>query len=380
MVQDKIKVYFPGLNALRFLAAFLVFACHVEMLKGRNGYANFYHTTTISELGGSAVTFFFVLSGFLITYLLFVEREVTGDISVKKFYLRRILRIWPLYYLVLTAGFFIIPHVEFLQHAVPQNLNTDFYSKLLLFLFFLPNIAYVYFDHVPYISQGWSIGVEEQFYLIWPILMKKSKNLLKLFIGIIVVISIIKIPIRFIGLNTHGPYTEFFRKLYLVIYFARFECMVIGAMAAYLLYHKKDDLLKIIYHPYLQVFSYVAIIALLATGYKIPIINNLVYSSLFVIIILNVSANKGSILKIENPVLNYLGQISFGIYMYHELAIGIAINGLRTFQLDFAQLMPSGVLYVSALLATIGIASASYYFLEKPFLTFKTRFSKISDK
>ena len=92
MIENKVKVYFPGLNGLQFFAAFLVVASHVELLKSRNGFENDYYTRTFLELCGSAVTFFFVLSGFLITYLLIIEKNLTGKISLSQFYLRRIFK------------------------------------------------------------------------------------------------------------------------------------------------------------------------------------------------------------------------------------------------------------------------------------------------
>nr|MBA3972370.1 acyltransferase [Bacteroidota bacterium] len=193
MIENKVKVYFPGLNALRFFAAFLVFASHVELLKSRNGFENYYYTQTFLELGGSAVTFFFVLSGFLITYLLFIEKDISGKISLSQFYLRRILRIWPLYYTVVLAGFFLIPHIPYLQNSISGDLYTNFYPKLLLFMLLVPNISYILFPHTPYISPAWSIGVEEQFYLAWPWLLSRTEKPLRLFIILITGIYLIKI-------------------------------------------------------------------------------------------------------------------------------------------------------------------------------------------
>ena len=140
MIENKVKVYFPGLNALRFFAAFLVFASHVELLKSRNEFENYYYTPTFLELGGSAVTFFFVLSGFLITYLLIIEKDLTGKISSSQFYVRRILRIWPLYYTVVLACFFLFPYILYVQNSISGELHIDFYSKLILFMLIMPNM------------------------------------------------------------------------------------------------------------------------------------------------------------------------------------------------------------------------------------------------
>ena len=378
MVENKVKVYFPGLNALRFFAAFLVLASHVELLKSRHGFENYYYTQTFLELGGSAVTFFFVLSGFLITYLLFTEKDLTGKISLGQFYLRRILRIWPLYYTVVLAGFFIIPHIPYLQNPISGELFVDFYPKLLLFMLLMPNVSYVLFSGTPYISPAWSIGVEEQFYLAWPWLLSHTKKPLRLFLMLISGIYILKIGLTILQKISDGKTHEITQALLDIMYFTRFECMIIGSICAYILHRKKDQLLRILFNKYLQIFSYLTIIIFLATGLKIPAFNHIIYSILFGIIILNVSVNPHSVLKLENKVLNYLGQISFGLYMYHELVIGLSIRFLKNLSLNFNKIGPNFILYSFALLLTIGVASLSYYFLEKPFLKLKTRFSRIS--
>jgi peptidoglycan/LPS O-acetylase OafA/YrhL len=112
----KEKIYFPGLNGLRFLAAIAVIVVHIEQFKQLFGLTD---GTTQSQFflapllptGIESVILFYVLSGFLITYLLLSESQKTGQIAVRRFYLRRILRIWPLYYLRVFVGFVVIPAI-----------------------------------------------------------------------------------------------------------------------------------------------------------------------------------------------------------------------------------------------------------------------------
>lgn len=108
------KVHFPGLNGLRFIAALSVIIGHVELIKLDYGIYNFkntipFYTNTAGHLG---VVLFFVLSGFLITYLLLVEKDKYGKVAVKKFYIRRVLRIWPLYFLILVIVFLLFPLIS----------------------------------------------------------------------------------------------------------------------------------------------------------------------------------------------------------------------------------------------------------------------------
>ena len=92
-------------------------------MKQYRGLPNVYDKPAVYELGRLSVTLFFVLSGFLITYLLLVEKQRSGQIAVRRFYLRRILRIWPLYFLVVLASFLLLPHLDAFQ--VPRYTDGD---------------------------------------------------------------------------------------------------------------------------------------------------------------------------------------------------------------------------------------------------------------
>ena len=172
------KVYFENLNTIRFIAATLVIVHHIEQFKAMFNLDNLWDNKVVGMIGKLGVVLFFVLSGFLISYLLFIEKEVTNTISIKKFYIRRILRIWPLYFLIILFAFFIFPFIEFFSWPeIGKEVVWDNVSfKLILYVFFLPNLALNIYETIPYASQTWSIGAEEQFYLIWPVLNKKIKS------------------------------------------------------------------------------------------------------------------------------------------------------------------------------------------------------------
>ncbi len=125
---------FPGLNALRFIAAFLVVLHHGETIKRKYEMDNF-EWLELFRNGGYAVTFFFVLSGFLITYLLLKEGERTGTVKVKNFYLKRVLRIWPLYFLLIFIGTLLLPYlfsVFQIDYEMPYNLRQTWFYFLFL--------------------------------------------------------------------------------------------------------------------------------------------------------------------------------------------------------------------------------------------------------
>jgi len=132
----KKKLFFPNLDALRFFAFFAVFLFHsfyteYDFIKKSHIY-NF--ANTLCSNGDLGVNFFFVLSGFLITYLLLNEESLKGKINVYYFYIRRILRIWPLYFACVAFGFLIFPQIKLIFGEVPVET-----ANPVLFFTFLSN-------------------------------------------------------------------------------------------------------------------------------------------------------------------------------------------------------------------------------------------------
>ncbi|MEO6915720.1 MAG: acyltransferase, partial [Chitinophagaceae bacterium] len=136
------KVYFPNLNAIRFIAAFMVVFHHIEQFKLLYKIpANFNQNSPFYLMGKLGVVLFFVLSGFLITFLLLKEESVTGKISIRDFYIRRVLKIWPLYFLIFAIGLYLLPNIHFLTvegYGVAQ-VQENLLLKTILFVLFLPN-------------------------------------------------------------------------------------------------------------------------------------------------------------------------------------------------------------------------------------------------
>ena len=165
-----------NLDALRFIAAWIVLLCHVEVLKPHFGIAAYTSRFFINS-AQLAVTFFFVLSGFLITWLLLSEKRKNEHrkINVWQFYRKRILRIWPLYYLLVVLGFFVLHHISFFSEAIHTNYfnGTKHHTALVYYLLFLPNYSEFCFGAPVYVGQVWSLGVEEFFYLFFPIVRAK---------------------------------------------------------------------------------------------------------------------------------------------------------------------------------------------------------------
>lgn len=357
------KVFFKGLNELRAIAAFAVIFHHIELFKSRDAFPSIYATKLnyfIDCLGKNGVYLFFVLSGFLITYLLISEKTKNLSINLPKFYLRRVFRIWPLFYLILIIAFFVIPFLasnfEIFQltpsyfNRISNQENYSINSFLLYFLF-VPNFAL----HLNYIvvgcSQTWSVGVEEQFYIVWPLLvMLFNKNIIPyIFIITLVMMSL---------------FGMFFTHV------IPFEYMAIGAIGGYFLYYKYDDVQNFINtKPYL----YFVIIASIFILLFLPIIDkylqSLMLSVLFIFLIIFTVVSNSKALFL-NQTFSFFGKISYGIYMFHPF-IMFLIFPIANKYLSENTLFYNLFVYISIFGLTILISHLSYKFFELKFIKYK---------
>jgi peptidoglycan/LPS O-acetylase OafA/YrhL len=359
------SVWFPGLNGLRFFAAMAVAVSHVELLKKYNGLANVADRPAIYELGRLSVTLFFVLSGFLITYLLLAEKNETKTIAVKQFYIRRMLRIWPLYFLLVGLAFFVFPHIGPLR--LPGHADMNFGWTLPLFLLLLPQLALSIFDPVPYAEPAWSIGVEEQFYLLWPLLMRRFRSFVTLAIIVIVVILAARYGALWMA-QANRANEEALRVWNGVInyfYFTRMECMAIGGLFAWAAFEKKFT--AVLHSRVTQVVVYALTAYLLITDAHKPIFSYGWAASCFGVLIFNVATNPKSLLRFPAKPFDFLGNISFSIYMFHEVAIQLTLAAVGV-----------DAVYPVSLTLTLLIASASYLWFERPFLRLKSRHAVIA--
>ena len=371
------RIYFPGLHGLRFFAATLVIISHVELLKDYNGYPSHASNPAIYELGRIAVTFFFVLSGFLITYLLLAEKKEVGTISVRKFYVRRMLRIWPLYYLTIVLAFGVLPHIHLFDIPRLSTTEPQYAARTLpLFLLLLPQLALSLFPPVPFAEPLWSIGVEEQFYLLWPLLVARVKRFVPLVLGIAVAGILAKqLAIVYASRLRDPAQLRFWNHFIDYFYFTRIECMAIGAIGAWLVFRKKTAILDLLYSPATQGIVYALAAYLTATPRTKPWLHYSPISVLFCIIILNIAANPHSLVKVESPLFRFLGNISYAMYMFHEIAIKIVmeaevrVNGTR-----FDDFASNALLYAGSIALTLLIATLAWRYYERWFLRLKTRF------
>lgn len=380
MEVDK-NLYFKGLDGLRAIGALSVFLGHIELTKANFSVPNLielpFYKYTSGHLG---VVLFFVLSGFLITYLLLEEKRKFKTISLKKFYFRRILRIWPIYYLILFVLIFILPIVFQLDNNIKIELNNFNYSFYTLLIFFLMVPNFMAFG-IPGISGGFhlnSIGTEEQFYLFWPLLIKLFNHL---FIPLIIIFCFFALAPVFCDYlnnnyfkNTTNIYL-FIKHLRLFFEYFKVDCMALGGLFAYIYLKKKTFILNIFTNKYTQIVSLTIGFGFWVLGIRIHYLKDEFYALFFAIIILNTAVNPNKLISFDYKLLNYLGRISYGIYVYHWLIILIVLN--FTIQFKENSIVFNSILYIVSFGITILCAHFSFYKFEKYFLKFKDRFSTI---
>lgn len=358
-MMERPKNYLPGLNGLRAIAALLVLFHH--MLEGASRIDIKPHVIFSILFGDAAsrnaVNIFFVISGFLITYLLLTEKKNTNRIDIKRFYYKRTLRIWPLYFLYL----FIIIGLTLL-------VQKDFNYTLLAFLFFAGNVVralnpeYTYF----LITHYWSLGVEQQFYMIWPFAIKKIKKHL---LRVLVMIVLITFAAKLISFsNTTLHYISHF------IIESRFQFLVIGGIGA-VLYFTRSKYIAICYDKTVQFCSLLMIIIMLTNEKTISLFSEEMVSFGILILMMALISGKSYFLHLENKVCNFLGNISYGIYVIHPLVLWTFWKGYTKTSLPDEYAVLSFCLLIPGI--TIILAYISYQYFEKRFLHIKARYAEV---
>ena len=329
---------------------------------------------TISS-GGFGVSFFFVLSGFLITYLLLTEQKEKGTIDIRRFYARRILRIWPLYYMVVAFGIIVFPVLKSMMGK-----ETIFESNLIYYWLFLSNFDEINILHNDLVklpqalSITWSVAIEEQFYLIWPLLFLLISPRNYKFVFPLVILTSISFRIFHAGDDT----VMYFHTLSVIL------DMATGGLAAYLALNHSSFREKVeAMNKTVSVFIYIiGFLGLMywnfSGGLYEHALARIYFVTYFAFIILHQNYAPHSFLKLSNyKVVSELGRYTYGIYLLHPIAI-LIIDFIMQSQ-GIARSRPLVEISFAALgfLITLGLSISSYHLVEKHFLKLKRRFAVI---
>jgi peptidoglycan/LPS O-acetylase OafA/YrhL len=347
------RFFRPELDVLRLFAFSLVFVCHVipgDPLRWKI-FSN------IRDGAVFGVPVFFLLSAFLITELLIREKKSTGTVDIRSFYIRRVLRIWPLYFLSLFIAF-VLPRLTHSQSQMTVPL-------LLAYLFLVGNWAS---GLLPYgFGVLWSISVEEQFYVVWPTLIRLAREgtVLLLCVAIwgtsqivVVVLCHQQKPWSVIWASTFVQMQYFALGGILSIalrgkapklsFFLR-SLMVAGGVAIFIAFPRRENAIE--YVPYLAAGLGTVLIFFGFLGARIPR---------------------------RLQFLQYLGKISYGLYVIHASVLAAA-NYLLP-QILHRQHGIYVYKVIIGLPVTIVLAHFSYRYFEKPFLRLKERFEVVQSR
>ncbi len=371
--------HIPGFDTLRFFAASAIIFCHIELVKYYRGLPALVSETTIYETGKLAVGAFFALSGFLITRLLIQEQSKHGNISLRNFYMRRILRIWPLYYLILLLVFFLLPHFQIFQLPVQSaELQNNLVLKLIFCLLLLPQMLLVKFGPIPGAEQLWTIGTEEIFYFLWPLLLSKTKHALR-WAGLII-ISYLVIRFSLYQFSGHAPWRQhpgLLYRTYLVLYYNRIDCLLLGAGAAILTYNQHKWWLALVGHRLLCIIVTASTLLLFIMGVNFMPIDYFFYSLAFAWLISAIA-----VAHFKKPAQTFftekMGRVSYGIYLWHFIIVLLAFAAKDFFypRPQEHPIINQVFLYVFAYLFSYLAALVSHYYFETYFLQLKEKFSR----
>jgi peptidoglycan/LPS O-acetylase OafA/YrhL len=373
--ENTARFYRPELDTLRFFAFFGVFLHHTaayapEFFAKHHIPASLgFLENAAAKAGAYGVDLFFVLSAYLITELLLREKGRRGALDVGAFYIRRALRIWPLYY-----SFIALVALVPAWRADPR-FGTHY---LIPFLFFVGNWSCFAFG---FPAPGvwvllWSVCVEEQFYLFWPPIVSRlsRRNIALAAFGMIAVANIARLIAT--SLHTH-PLQIWCNTL------ARLDPIAIGILVAVALGGNVPSFGKAARSGLLLS----GIVSLMLVGKYAdldsstngfpPAATLIGYPSVAIacaLIFLGVLGSRSRLA--QSAMLSHLGKISYGLYVYHVLAIWIADRVLTI----PSGLFRGGLRFCLALGLTVLLASVSYRFLESPFLNLKRLFTHVPSR
>lgn len=348
------RVHFHTFDSLRFLSFLLVFLHHSPVPK-----ENILHY--FSKAGGIGVSFFFVLSGFLITYILILEKlNNYNRVPLKKFFKRRILRIWPLYYAMVLFAFCTPFIIKFLH--LPSS-NEGYEPNWFFTITFLENYVMMYQENFPDVSPlrvMWSLCIEEHFYIIWGLIFYfiSLKNIPKLIIISIATSFIFKIIYSIYDISTLDILTNI-------------DMFAFGAIPAYLFVFHKEFIGKIEQIPavYKYCFALFVLLIIVLTSNNLlsseTILNSAIFGVLFSVLILFTLGEKNAFKISDQSILAWLGKYTYGLYLLHTIFINLFNKIGNNYNLNWYTIV------VLSFIITVFLSFLSYHLFEKQFSKFK---------
>jgi peptidoglycan/LPS O-acetylase OafA/YrhL len=365
----------PELDGLRFVAFLMVFIHHIPFPREWIVSSAILHR--VHAFGWVGVDIFLVLSAYLLTKLGLREFEKTGEFDIRKFYYRRALRIWPLYFLGLAIGFFIYPLV---LSAVGQT-TTPFWGgirdHLVPYLFFAGNFSYAVFrDTLGLYKSLWTICLEEQFYLLFPVLLTvfmAKRRTLEITMAAVIVIAVASMFRSYMQIVS-VPYPWIW-----VSPVTRLDPFAIGIALAFV---ERNGTFRTSAPLLLSIAG--ALFILISNFPQLGQSNHAIWQ-----LLASAVASGALLIAVrQHPVAVWfswfpivlLGKISFGLYVYHRFAIDIFVRVTRALEIDGNTPIQWCIAAMLCMLATILVSIASYVLFERRFQMWKSHYEIIPSR
>ena len=373
--------HIPAADGLRGIAVLATMLFHAQYFAGVNGTALWERSYAMTAgLGWAGVDLFFVLSGFLITGILHDSRTQPNYFRV--FYLRRTVRIFPLYYAVLFLLFVLVPALLRIGHVtLPGDAIATKETQLFAWLYLVNwDLAVQGFGFVtPFIAHFWSLAVEEQFYLVWPAAVRTfSREGLMALCGLMVILAVLVRIFLFLRGSPTAAY---------VLPFARMDGLAIGALIALAARNAKDWALLVRWAPQLSLIAAAAFAGLVmqtgSTAFGNPLIGTVGISLLclgfggVLVMLISAPAQGRAQRVVGSPLLRWFGKYSYCLYVLNQPAmvifakLGLTVIGLQSL-LHSRALALLGVNVAGIAICAL-LAFASWHLFEKHWLALKRR-------
>ncbi len=373
-VPEPVMPHLPALDGLRGVAILLVLVHMLYLLETEDGLLA-YIFYRISEFGWTGVQLFFVLSGFLITGILLDTARARNYFSA--FYARRVLRIFPLYFSVLAIAFILLPAIG----IVPTTITFDQPHQIWLWTY-MSNWTHLFTESSKTFPHFWSLAVEEQFYLVWPLLIRSRspEQCLCFCLGVAAVSLALRCLLVWTGIPGHFIYDNSF---------CRMDALALGGAAAAALRIPAYSAQLLAMHRRFLVWSGMIFLAGLVitrgfwtgtlTGASIGYTIVAASFTLLLVAIVGAEASNSSgwidIFRLRP--LRMIGKYSYAIYIFHKpLHTFVGRPLVAALKINISQSIFWSAAYIVIMTAaTFGLAWVSWRVLEKPFLDLKRFFT-----